>query len=209
MIKNLIDLAEKGILPDFLIRSGIRRMQKERILWSKSKTVSEVEKHHQNWVDEMKKSSIAYVPEKANSQHYEVPPAFFENALGVHLKYSSGYWPEGISTLDDSELAMLELSAERAEISNGDQILELGCGWGSLTMYMAKKYPDSSITAVSNSRDQRKFIEAKCKKRSINNVKVITKDMNDFTIEKKFDRIVSIEMFEPVSYTHLTLPTTD
>ena len=196
MIKNLIDLAEQGILPDFLIRSGIRRMQKERILWSKSKTVSEVEKHHQNWVDEMKKSSIAYVPEKANSQHYEVPPAFFENALGAHLKYSSGYWPEGISTLDDSELAMLELSAERAEISNGDQILELGCGWGSLTMYMAKKYPDSSITAVSNSKDQRKFIENKCKERSINNVKVITKDMNDFTIEEKFDRIVSIEMFE-------------
>ena len=159
MIKNLIDLAEQGILPDFLIRSGIRRMQKERILWSKSKTVSEVEKHHQNWVDEMKKSSIAYVPDKANAQHYEVPPAFFENALGTHLKYSSGYWPEGISTLDDSELAMLELSAERAEISNGDQILELGCGWGSLTMYMAKKYPDSSITAVSNSRDQRKFIK--------------------------------------------------
>ena len=103
MIKTLIDLAEKGIMPDFLIRSGIRRMQKERLLWAKSRSVSEVEAHHQNWVDEMKKSSIAYVPEKANEQHYEVPPAFFENALGKHLKYSSGYWPSGIDTLDDSE----------------------------------------------------------------------------------------------------------
>ena len=139
MIKTLIDLAEKGIMPDFLIRSGIRRMQKERLLWAKSRSVSEVEAHHQNWVDEMKKSSIAYVPEKANEQHYEVPPAFFENALGKHLKYSSGYWPSGIDTLDDSEFAMLELSAKRAELSDGIDILELGCGWGSLTLYMAKE----------------------------------------------------------------------
>ena len=107
MIKTLIDLAEKGIMPDFLIRSGIKRMQKERLLWAKSRSVSEVEAHHQNWVDEMKKSSIAYVPEKANEQHYEVPPAFFENALGKHLKYSSGYWPSGIDTLDDSEVDIL------------------------------------------------------------------------------------------------------
>ena len=127
----VIDLAEKGILPDFLIRSGIRRMQKERLLWEKSRPISSVEEHHQNWVDEMKKSSIAYVPEKANEQHYEVPPAFFENALGKHLKYSSGYWPNGIDTLDDSELAMLKLSVERAELSDGIDILELGCGWGS------------------------------------------------------------------------------
>ncbi len=171
MIKTLIDLAEKGIMPDFLIRSGIRRMQKERLLWAKSRSVSEVEAHHQNWVDEMKKSSIAYVPEKANEQHYEVPPAFFENALGKHLKYSSGYWPSGIDTLDDSEFAMLELSAKRAELSDGIDILELGCGWGSLTLYMAKEFPNSSITAVSNSKDQRLFIEQKCQERNIENVK--------------------------------------
>ena len=196
MIKTLIDLAEKGIMPDFLIRSGIKRMQKERLLWAKSRSVSEVEAHHQNWVDEMKKSSIAYVPEKANEQHYEVPPAFFENALGKHLKYSSGYWPSGIDTLDDSEFAMLELSAKRAELSDGIDILELGCGWGSLTLYMAKEFPNSSITAVSNSKDQRLFIEKKCQERNIVNVKIITADMNEFSIDDKFDRIVSVEMFE-------------
>ena len=196
MIKKLIDLAEKGILPDFLIRSGIRRMQKERLLWEKSRPISSVEEHHQNWVDEMKKSSIAYVPEKANEQHYEVPPAFFENALGKHLKYSSGYWPNGIDTLDDSELAMLKLSAERAELSDGIDILELGCGWGSLTLYMAENYPKSQVTAVSNSKDQRLFIEKKCQERGFENVKVITADMNVFTIDEKFDRIVSVEMFE-------------
>ena len=196
MIKKLIDLAEKGIMPDFLIRSGIRRMQKERLLWEKSRSVSEVEAHHQNWVNEMKGSSIAYVPEKANEQHYEVPPDFFVNALGKHLKYSSGYWPEGVTNLDDSEFAMLKLSAERAEITNGDSILELGCGWGSLTLYMAENYPKSQITAVSNSKDQRLFIEKKCQERGFENVKVITADMNVFTIDEKFDRIVSVEMFE-------------
>ena len=196
MIKKLIDLAEKGIMPDFLIRSGIRRMQKERLLWEKSRSASEVEAHHQNWVNEMKGSSIAYVPEKANEQHYEVPPDFFVNALGKHLKYSSGYWPEGVTNLDDSEFAMLKLSAERAEITNGDSILELGCGWGSLTLYMAENYPKSQITAVSNSKDQRLFIEKKYQERGFENVKVITADMNVFTIDEKFDRIVSVEMFE-------------
>ena len=96
-----------------------------------------IEDHHQAWVEKLKKSPIALVPEKANEQHYEVPPAFFENALGKHLKYSSGYWPSGIDTLDDSEFAMLELSAKRAVLSDGFDIVELGCGWGSLTLYMA------------------------------------------------------------------------
>ena len=196
MIKNLIDLAESGIMPDFLIRSGIRRMQKERILWSQSKIISEVEAHHQDWIEKMKKSSIAYVPEKANEQHYEVPPIFFENVLGKHLKYSSGYWPAGVSTLDDSEYEMLKISSERAELVDGQSILELGCGWGSLTLFMAEKYQKSSITAVSNSRDQRKFIEQQCKDRGLDNVHVITADMNDFSIDSSFDRVVSIEMFE-------------
>ena len=196
MIKNLIDLAESGIMPDFLIRSGIRRMQKERILWSQSKIISEVEAHHQDWIEKMKKSSIAYVPEKANEQHYEVPPIFFENVLGKHLKYSSGYWPDGVSTLDESEYEMLKISSERAELVDGQSILELGCGWGSLTLFMAEKYRKSSITAVSNSRDQRKFIEQQCKDRGLDNVHVITSDMNDFSIDGSFDRVVSIEMFE-------------
>ena len=196
MIKNLIDLAESGIMPDFFIRSGIRRMQKERILWSQSKSISEVEAHHQDWIEKMKKSSIAYVPEKANEQHYEVPPLFFENVLGKHLKYSSGYWPDGVSTLDESEYEMLKISSERAELVDGQSILELGCGWGSLTLFMADKYRKSSITAVSNSRDQRKFIEQQCKDRGLDNVHVITADMNDFSIDSSFDRVVSIEMFE-------------
>ncbi len=196
MIKSLISMAENGYMPDFFIRSGIRRMQKERIIWSKTRSVSSIEEHHQSWVNKMKDSPIAYVPDKANEQHYEVPPLFFENVLGKHLKYSSGYWPDGVNTLDGSEYEMLKLSSQRAEIVDGQNILELGCGWGSLTLFMAENYPKCSITAVSNSKDQRKFIESKCKERALDNVCVITADMNVFSIDDSFDRVVSIEMFE-------------
>jgi len=196
MIKKLIDLAEKGILPDFLIRSGIKRMQKERLLWEKSRSISSVEEHHQNWVDEMKKSSIAYVPEKANEQHYEVPPAFFENALGKHLKYSCCYWDENTETLDEAEAKMLKLTCERAEIEDGHDILELGCGWGAISLWMAESYPNSRITSVSNSQDQRKFIMNHAKMRGLNNLEVKTCDMNSFEINQTFDRVISVEMFE-------------
>ena len=136
------------------------------------------------------------VPEKANEQHYEVPPAFFENVLGKHLKYSSGYWPDGVNSLDESEESMLELSFERAQLADGDSILELGCGWGSLTCYMASKLPNSKITAVSNSKDQKEHILNRCKNQGLDNIEVITADMNDFETENKYDRVVSIEMFE-------------
>tara|TARA_A100001015_G_C15021080_1_gene728030 strand:- start:1886 stop:2920 length:1035 start_codon:yes stop_codon:yes gene_type:complete len=196
MIRSLIRLAEKGVLPDFLIRFGIRKLSKVRLDRAKYSTKEEVAKRHQDWVSSLKKSPIALVPEKANEQHYEVPPLFFKYCLGPNLKYSSGYWPDHISTLEESELAMLELSCERAKIEDGNTILELGCGWGSLTCFMAKKYTNSQITAVSNSIDQRKYILERCTKNNIKNVKVITADMNDFEIQDKFDNVISIEMFE-------------
>ena len=128
MISSLIHLAEKGILPDFLIRIGIKKLSKVRLDLAKNSSPGVIEKRHQNWVDKMKESPIALVPEKANEQHYEVPPEFFEIVLGSNLKYSSGYWPEGDRNLDESEDAMLKLSCQRAEIDNGQSILELGCG---------------------------------------------------------------------------------
>jgi len=196
MITTLIKLTEKGLVPDFFIRLGIRKLSKVRLDWANSVKPHEIAGRHQDWVEILKKSPIALVPEKANEQHYEVPPAFFKSCLGPHLKYSSGYWPMGVETLEDSEEAMLSLSCERAQIKNGDRILELGCGWGSLTCYMAKKFPKSQITAVSNSKDQKDFILQRCKEDNLENVQVITADMNDFDTEKKFNRVVSIEMFE-------------
>ena len=196
MIALLIKLAEKGLLPDALIRFGIRRLCSQRLAEVKTPGKDEMEKEHEAWVEVLKESPIAPVPEKANEQHYEVPPRLFELVLGQKLKYSSGLWPEGTSTLDQSEVAMLKLSCERAGLVDGQAILELGCGWGSLTLYMAEQFPNSKITAVSNSNDQRQFIETRCDKLNLTNIKVITADMNDFETKESFDRVVSIEMFE-------------
>ena len=196
MISKLIELAEIGIIPDYFIRQGIVRNCENRL---KNENVSNTEKvssKKQIWIEQMKESPIALVPEKANEQHYEVPPAFFENVLGKHLKYSSGYWPDGVNSLDESEESMLELSFERAQLADGDSILELGCGWGSLTCYMASKLPNSKIIAVSNSKDQKEHILNRCKNQGLDNIEVITADMNDFETENKYDRVVSIEMFE-------------
>ena len=158
MISKLIELAEKGLIPDFMIRAGIVRNCKNRLRNESSFSKQELDAKKQKWVEQMKESPIALVPEKANEQHYEVPPSFFEEALGSNLKYSSGYWPSSETTLDQSEVSMLELSCERAELKDGQNILELGCGWGSLTCFMASQYPNSQITAVSNSKDQKEHI---------------------------------------------------
>ena len=196
MITKLIELAEKGIIPDYFIRQGIVRNCENRLNNENVSNTEKVSSKKQSWIQQMKESPIALVPEKANEQHYEVPPAFFENVLGKHLKYSSGYWPDGVNSLDESEESMLELSFERAQLADGDSILELGCGWGSLTCYMASKLPNSKITAVSNSKDQKEHILNRCKNQGLDNIEVITADMNDFETENKYDRVVSIEMFE-------------
>ena len=196
MISKLIELAEKGIIPDYFIRQGIVRNCENRLNNENVSNTEKVSSKKQSWIQQMKESPIALVPEKANEQHYEVPPAFFENVLGKHLKYSSGYWPDGVNSLDESEESMLELSFERAQLTDGDSILELGCGWGSLTCYMASKLPNSKITAVSNSKDQKEHILNRCKNQGLDNIEVITADMNDFETENKYDRVVSIEMFE-------------
>ena len=196
MISKLIELAEKGIIPDYFIRQGIVRNCENRLRNENVSNTEKVSLKKQIWIEQMKESPIALVPEKANEQHYEVPPAFFENVLGKHLKYSSGYWPDGVNSLDESEESMLELSFERAQLADGDSILELGCGWGSLTCYMASKLPNSKITAVSNSKDQKEHILNRCKNQGLDNIEVVTADMNDFETENKYDRVVSIEMFE-------------
>jgi len=196
MITLLILLAEKGLLPDAIIRLGIRRLCRQRLVDASNTNEALMEQEHADWIDVLKESPIALVPEKANEQHYEVPPRLFELVLGDRLKYSSGLWPEGVSSLDESEVAMLKLTIQRAGLVDGQDVLELGCGWGSLTLYMAECFPKSKITAVSNSNDQRQFIEARCEERNLKNVEIITADMNDFETTKLFDRVISIEMFE-------------
>jgi cyclopropane-fatty-acyl-phospholipid synthase len=191
-----ISWTEQGLVPDVVIRSAIRRLLKQRL---EEIHADDTERHSADtaaFVAMMDASPIAPVPEKANEQHYEVPSAFFGDALGPHRKYSSCYWDENTKTLADAESAALAITCERAELDSGQKILELGCGWGSLTLFMASRYPKSQITAVSNSHSQREYIVKEATRRGLNNVHVITCDMNDFSIAEKFDRVVSVEMFE-------------
>jgi cyclopropane-fatty-acyl-phospholipid synthase len=189
-------MAETGLLPDRLIRFGIRGLDKKRLQAEGYGDQDQLRRARDQFIAEMRQSPIAIKTQKANEQHYEVPAAFFEQVLGRHLKYSGCYWPKGVKNLDQAEERMLDLTCRRANLSNGMKILELGCGWGSLSLWMAQQYPGSRITAVSNSTSQREFIESKAAGRKLRNLRVLTADMNDFSIDQRFDRVVSVEMFE-------------
>jgi cyclopropane-fatty-acyl-phospholipid synthase len=197
-----IELTEKGLAPDWAIREGIRRLLRERLREIRIDDAEAAAALTEEFVRTMDVAPVALVPEKANEQHYEVPAEFYALALGPHRKYSSGYWPDGVAnqdpaaTLGTAEAAALALSCEHAGLANGQSVLELGCGWGSLSLWMAEHYRASRITAVSNSHSQRAHIEREAARRGLDNLQVITADMNDFHIEQRFDRIVSVEMFE-------------
>lgn len=189
-------LLEKDQLPDFLLRAGIRRLLKQRLQQEKKENAELQQAHLMALISELKASPIAINTAEANEQHYEVPTEFYRYCLGKNLKYSSGYWKSGVTDIDTSEDDMLEITCSRAGLQNGQDVLELGCGWGSLSLYMAKKYPQSRFSVVSNSRTQKLYIDEQAKLRGITNLEVITVNINDFTIDKTFDRVVSVEMFE-------------
>jgi cyclopropane-fatty-acyl-phospholipid synthase len=193
-------LLERDLLPDAVIRFGIRRLLAERLRDERKGDVEAQQASLMQLVERLRESPVAIATREANEQHYEVPTAFFEQVLGRHLKYSSCYYRGGVTSLDDAEAAMLGLTCERARLRDGEDILELGCGWGSLTLWMAAHFPDARITAVSNSRTQKQFIDARAAQRGLRNVEVITCDVNvlEFPAERRFDRVVSVEMFEHV-----------
>ena len=190
-------LAENGYIPDALIRHGIRQQCAQRLRDEKAGSVEEGFEHLRQRIDELRSSAIAIETDAANAQHYELPPAFFQLCLGKRYKYSSCYWDGSTPDLDSAEERMLEIYGQRAELADGQSILELGCGWGSLTLWMAERFPNARITAVSNSAPQRKHIEARCQELGFHNVTVITTDVNELELtQAQFDRAVSIEMFE-------------
>jgi cyclopropane-fatty-acyl-phospholipid synthase len=189
-------LLEKNKIPDALIRLGIRKLLKQRLHDEKKASTELQQQHLMQLLEELKNSPIAVNTIDANEQHYEVPTEFYQYCLGKHLKYSSGYWKDGVNDIDTSEKDMLQLTCERAELKNGQHVLELGCGWGSLSLFMAAQFRQSNFTVVSNSRTQKIYIDDQAMQRNITNLTVITADMNTFSIDKKFDRIVSVEMFE-------------
>jgi cyclopropane-fatty-acyl-phospholipid synthase len=189
-------LLEKNLLPDWLIRIGVRHLLRERLREEDKGNLARQQAHLLKLIEELKQSPIAIQTTAANEQHYEVPTEFYQLCLGKKLKYSSGLWPDDVSTLDEAEKAMLKLTCKRAQLAAGQNILELGCGWGSLSLWMAENYPDSRITGVSNSTTQKLYIDAEAQKRGLKNLRIITCDMNRFDITETFDRVVSVEMFE-------------
>lgn len=184
------NIIEKGIIPDSLIRIKIRSLLKQRL--------REERKNYnvEDLISELKNSPIAIETKAANEQHYELPATFFEKVLDKYLKYSCGYWEQSFTQLHEAEKKMLELTIERADLKDGQDILELGCGWGSLSLFMAQKFSNSKITVVSNSNSQREYINEKAERLGVKNLQVITADMNDFNTDLHFDRVVSVEMFE-------------
>ena len=191
-----ISWVEQGLVPDAVIRGGIRRLCERRLKEIAATNCETATQLIERFVSSMEASDIAPLPQLANEQHYEVPAQFFALALGPHRKYSSAWWPQGTTSLADAEATALAATCEDAELSDGQTILELGCGWGSLTLWMAGHYPNSRVTAVSNSHSQRAWILGEAERRGLPNVEVITADMNRFVLEKRFDRVVSVEMFE-------------
>lgn len=186
-------LLQKGLIPDRAIRFGIRKLIKKRL---KDEYVPNFKENLLKKYKELSEGQIAINTDDANSQHYEVPTEFYHLVLGKWRKYSSGYWEKGAIDIHQSEEHMIDLYIEKAGIQDGMEVLDLGCGWGSFTLYLAAKLPNCKITSVSNSKTQKQWIDQACLDRGHQNVEVKTCDINDLQLSKKFDRIVSIEMFE-------------
>jgi cyclopropane-fatty-acyl-phospholipid synthase len=191
-----VDWTETGLVPDSVIRAGIRRLLERKLKEIHSTDVEKSAIIKNRFVQMMAGSPVALVPELANEQHYEVPAAFFSEVLGKNRKYSCCYWPTGVEDLDAAEDAALEVTVERAVIEDGMKILDLGCGWGSLSLWIAEHFPNASVTSVSNSRSQHDFITNAARNRGLDNIDVHVADMNDFAAPGAYDRIVSVEMFE-------------
>lgn len=196
MVPISTGLMERGLLPDVVLRKGIRGLLRRKLLDESKDGIEAGQARLMKLIDHMYAAPIAVHTQEANEQHYELPTKFFEYCLGKHLKYSSCYFRRGHETLDQAEVDMLSITCERADLSDGQHILELGCGWGSLSLFIAARFPNARITSVSNSKTQKIFIDEQAQQRGIKNLNIITCDMNTFTINEKFDRIVSVEMFE-------------
>jgi len=191
-------MAETGRLPDSVVRKGMRRVLSASLRERRPEDPNERADLVSRLVEQLRRSPIALSPDAANRQHYELPPEFFRLILGPHMKYSCCLCESGTESLEAAECAMLDLTCRRAEIHGGMKILDLGCGWGALAMWIASRYPSASVTAVTNSRLQRDFILGAAAHAGISNLDIVHADVQDYQPAGRFDRVLSVEMFEHV-----------
>lgn len=188
--------ADHGWLPDAVIRGGIRRLLRARLDAVRRRDCEAMATDTRAFIEAMGRAPVAPMPARANEQHYEVPAAFFAEVLGPRRKYSSAYFPSGTESLAQAEESALDATCRRAGVEDGMRVLELGSGWGSLTLWMAERFPHARITGVSNSVSQRRYVAREAQRRGLRNVRLVTADMNEFDAGERFDRVVSVEMFE-------------
>jgi cyclopropane-fatty-acyl-phospholipid synthase len=193
---KILEWTERGLVPDSAIRAGIRRLSRQRLKDIAAHDPEAAAAALERFVDAMNAGPVALVPDLANEQHYEVPASFFDEVLGAHNKYSCCHWGSGVRSLEQAEAEALNMTCQRAGIADGMEVLDLGCGWGSLSLWIADRYPACGVTSVSNSAPQRRHIEKTAAQRGLTNLRVLTRDMNNFDTDGRFDRIVSVEMFE-------------
>ena len=191
-IASVLTAFEGAALPDGVRRAAVRML----VEGARRNLAGGSGKGDAAFAEEMSAHPIAEHVEAANDQHYELPAAFFQRVLGPHLKYSSCLYPTGAETLGEAEALALHETGLHADLKDGQDILELGCGWGSFSLWMAEVFPNAKITSVSNSASQKAFIDGQAGLRGLDNLQVVTADMNDFSTDARFDRVVSVEMFE-------------
>ena len=197
-MKAWLEIAERGLAPDAAMRLGARRLIAERLREEHRDDPERASRRYRAVLKGLRAGPVALETTAANVQHYEVPAEFFRLVLGPRLKYSAAHWPPGVGTLADAETAMLELYGHRARLEDGMEILDLGCGWGAFALWVAGRHPRSRVLAVSNSRSQQAFIDARARALGLANVRTRTADINDLRLDERFERVVSIEMFEHV-----------
>jgi cyclopropane-fatty-acyl-phospholipid synthase len=192
LTSRVVGAAERVPLPDLVVRTAIHQLCSR----TARRLAAGNPENDADFARQMAARAIAEHTDAANSQHYEVPAAFFGRVLGPNRKYSSCFYRDGASTLQEAEEEALRQTADHAALADGQSILELGCGWGSLSLWMARQFPNAKVVAVSNSHSQRKYIQGEAAARGLTNLAVVTADMNGFDPARTFDRIVSVEMFE-------------
>ena len=174
--EKCIPLIHAGLIPDFVIRFGIRLQLRDHLAQLAAVNVQQELASKLQIVKQLHTMPIAIETNAPNEQHYEVPAKFYDLSLGPRKKYSSGLWPTPKTTFEESEVKMLELYCERANVKDGMKIVDLGCGWGSLTLHLAERYPNCRITGISNSHSQREYILKTAKERGYNvkNISIVT-----------------------------------